>query len=82
MEAEDVDRVRMILAKESAYDDLSMGFVVNNHGFTPLDIAVMLGNRAIAKLLIAHGAREAPEFVADPVSRCSGWGHRFHFGVS
>ena len=59
----------MILAKESAYDDLSMGFVVNNHGFTPLDIAVMLGNRAIAKLLITNGAREAPEFVADPISR-------------
>ena len=64
-----MDRVRSILSKESAYDDLSMGYVVNNHGFTPLDIAVMLGNRVIAKLLINNGAREAPEFVADPVSR-------------
>uniref|UniRef100_UPI00358FEACF uncharacterized protein isoform X2 n=1 Tax=Myxine glutinosa TaxID=7769 RepID=UPI00358FEACF len=36
--------------------------VTNNEGVRPLDIAIMTNDRATARLLLRHGARESPQF--------------------
>ncbi|KAK3930258.1 Ankyrin repeat and fibronectin type-III domain-containing protein 1 [Frankliniella fusca] len=52
-----IERVRTIL--QSTDVDINS---VNSDGLSPLDVAVLVGNKAVAKILVAFGAQEGNHF--------------------